>query len=51
LKKNSEAKETVERILKEKDETEQQVEKIQHAIQKLYKYIPEMSMVVGATLE
>jgi predicted nucleic acid-binding Zn-ribbon protein len=37
--------------LKEKDEVEQQAEKIQQAIQKLYKDIPEMSMVVEATLE
>jgi hypothetical protein len=51
LKEKSNVEEKAERILKEKDEVEKQAKRIQHAIQKLYKDILEMLMVVEATLE
>jgi type IV secretory pathway VirB4 component len=51
LKDKSKVKEKAYRILKEKDEVEQQEERIQQAIQKLYKDILEMPSVVEATME
>ena len=51
VKEKDEAEQKAERILKEKDEAKQQEERIQRVIQKLYKEIPEVPMVVESTLE
>jgi hypothetical protein len=51
VKEKEEAKKKEERIFNEKDEVEQQEERIQRVVHKLYKDIPEVSMVVEATLE
>jgi chromosome segregation ATPase len=51
LKEKSEAEEKDEKALKEKDEAEKMAQWIQMVIQNLYKEIPEVPMVVEATME
>jgi exonuclease VII large subunit len=51
LKKKYEVEERVEMTVKEKDEVESMVKKTQATVQKLYKAIPEVPLVVEATME
>jgi hypothetical protein len=51
MKDKNEAKERVNKSLKEKDEDESIVQKTQAVVHKLYKEIPEVPIVVEATME
>jgi translation initiation factor IF-2 len=51
LKDKTEAEERVRKSLKEKDEVETIAQKTQEVVQKLYKAIPEVPIVVEATME
>jgi hypothetical protein len=51
LKEKNESKEKVEKVLKEKDGAEKMEQQIQTVVQKLYKEIPEVLIVVEATME
>jgi hypothetical protein len=51
VKEKSEAEEKVERELKEKDEVDKMAQWIKTVIQKIYKEILEVSLVVKATME
>ena len=50
-KENNEAEERAKRYLKEKDKAEKMAQKNQEVIQKLYKEILEVPLVVEATME
>ena len=51
LQEKDEAKKNAMRIFKDKEQVDQQDERIQQVAKKLYKDIPEVSMVIEATLE
>jgi cell fate (sporulation/competence/biofilm development) regulator YmcA (YheA/YmcA/DUF963 family) len=51
MKENNEAEERARKYLKEKDEAKIMAQKTQAAVQKLYKEIPEVPIVVEANME
>jgi hypothetical protein len=50
-KENNEAEEMAKKYLKENDEAESMMQKTQAVVKKLYKEIPEVMIVVEATME